>query len=222
MNIRSGLVVLLVLACGVPAAAAVDAAEVVRSTGIRAGLVVHLNVTDGKLTAEMATQGKFVVHGIAATRERAEKARLYIASRGLHGTVSVEQGTLKGLPYVDNLVNLVVVDDLDEARRRGLDLDEVKRVLRPGGAAYLAAKEGPPTLIRKEFPAGVDEWTHWLHGPGGNNVSSDVLSGPAARLQWIDGPIWLTGRDVTELFAAGRSFNVMQHNYHRPQWARII
>ncbi|HUW55390.1 MAG TPA: PQQ-binding-like beta-propeller repeat protein, partial [Planctomycetota bacterium] len=50
--------------------------------------------------------------------------------------------------------------------------------------------------------------------------SSDSLAGPSERLQWIDGPIWLTGANVTELFADGRSFNVMRDL--RGQWTRLV
>ena len=48
---------------------------IVRSAGIRRGLCVQLNCTDGRLAAELASQGKFVVHGLATTQEAAERAR---------------------------------------------------------------------------------------------------------------------------------------------------
>ncbi len=196
------------------------AEKIVRSAGIRAGLVVHLNCTDGKLTAALANRGRFVVHGLAPTRDATEEARRYIQSRDLHGTVSVEHGSLSRLPYVDNLVNLVVVDDLADAQKKGLTLKEVMRVLCPGGVAYLGRKDGPETVTRKTRPAEMDEWTHWLHGVEANNLSSDSLAGPASRLQWIDGPIWMIGPNVTELFANGRGFNVIRDLKGR--WTRLI
>ena len=200
--------------------AQVLAEKIVRSTGISAGLVVHLGVSDGKLTAELANHGKFIVHGIASTRDATEKSRRHIQSRNLHGTVSVEHGSLSRLPYVSNLVNLVVIDDVAEARKQGLSDAEVMRVLCPGGAAWLGAKNGTAKIIRKPRPAGMGEWTHWLHGPEANNNSSDSLSRPSQRLQWIDGPLWLLGANVTELFAAGREFNVMRDLKGR--WIRMV
>ena len=185
------------------------AGRIVRSTGIKTGLVVHLGVTDGKLTAELANHGKFIVHGLASTREAARKARLHIQSRNLHGTVSVEHGSLSRLPYVSNLVNLVVIEDLVSSEAEGLSLKEVLRVLQPNGAVWLGAGNAPGKVIRKKRPAEMDEWTHWLHDPAATNLSSDALVGPGARLQWMDGPNWLTAGHVTELFADGRSFNVM-------------
>ena len=229
---------LIVLLAGAGSAAAqvaggpgLSATQIVRAAGIKAGLCVHLDVSDGKLTADLAKEGKFVVHGIAATPAGAEAARKLIASRGLYGKVSVEQGALSRLPYVSDLVNLVVVEDTEAALRNGLSIDEVVRVLCPGGVAYFGRPgdararlekksgvkgfevlEGDATrlLIRKVRPAEMGEWTHWLHGPEGNNHSEDTLAGPAVRMQWIDGPTWLTGHNVAELFAGGRSFNVTQ------------
>ena len=185
------------------------AGEVVRSAGIHVGLVVHLNVTDGRLSAALAECGEFVVHGVAPTAETAQKARQYLHSRGLHGTVSVEHGDLSRLPYVENLVNLVVVEDFTDAQKKGLSLEEVMRVLCPRGTAWLGEKDAPAKVVRKERPPEMDEWTHWLHDPGCTNLSSDALVGPGARLQWMDGPNWLTAGHVTELFAGGRAFNVM-------------
>ncbi|KPL02422.1 MAG: hypothetical protein AMK75_02785, partial [Planctomycetes bacterium SM23_65] len=185
------------------------AENIVRSAGINTGLCVHLGCTDGHLTAELAGQGKFVVHGVASTREAAETARRHLQSLGLHGTVSIHHADFSRLPYVENLVNLVVVDDFTDAQKKGLPLEEVMRVLCPNGAAWLGQKDAPAKVIRKKRPAETDEWTHWLHDPGCTNLSSDALVGPGARLQWMDGPNWLTAGNVTELFAGGRSFNVM-------------
>jgi len=196
------------------------ARNIVKESGIEAGLCVHLGVTDGKLTAALAEEGRFIVHGIAPTAEATGSVRRYLQSRHLHGTVSVEQGALSRLPYVSNLVNLLVVEDGDEAVKAGLSLDEVMRVLCPGGAAYLGKKNGPATLKRKERPAATDEWTHWLHGPEGNNNSSDSVSRPSQRLQWIDGPLWLTSYNISELFAGERSFNIMRNP--RDNWTLLV
>jgi len=196
------------------------AKEIIRTAGINAGLCVHLNCTDGRLAAEIAARGKFIVHSITPNAAATGKIRRCLLSRNLHGTVSVEHGSLSRLPYVSNLANLVVVEDVDAALKAGLSLAEVTRVLCPGGVAYLGRKSAPATVIRKKRPAETDEWTHWLHGPEANNSSSDSLSGPAQRLQWIDGPLWLTGYNVTELFAGGRSFNIMRNP--KGGWTRLV
>jgi hypothetical protein len=42
---------------------------------------------------------------------------------------------------------------------------------------------------RKPVPGTIDEWTHYLHGPGNNAVSHDRAVGPPRCLQWISDPV---------------------------------
>jgi len=39
-------------------------------------------------------------------------------------------------------------------------------------------------------PGSVDEWTHYLYGPGNNAVAQDNVVGPPRHLQWVGGPAW--------------------------------
>ncbi|MFB3892621.1 MAG: PQQ-binding-like beta-propeller repeat protein [Phycisphaerae bacterium] len=202
------------------------------------GLCVHLDCADGNLASGLAVCGRFVVHALAATDTIARNARLQAQSRNLHGLVSVEQGSPSRLPYADNMVDLVVVDDFSRGMADGLSVPEVIRVLEPGGVAYLEqpAEDGRASLdegtlraalakagtgnfdivkhsglwarLRKPRPREMDEWTHWLHGPGGANLSADSLVGPPTRLQWIDGPYWPLGDTRAAVFAGGRGFAV--------------
>ena len=70
------------------------------------------------------------VHGLDTRAENVAAARRHIQSLGLYGEVSVDRWDGKHLPYVDNLVNLVVADELDAAA-----MSEVMRVLCPEGVA---------------------------------------------------------------------------------------
>jgi outer membrane protein assembly factor BamB len=202
------------------------AAEAVfKASGLRAGFCVHLGATDGRLTAALAggllrhkasetseaaaqeVGGRFVVHGLAADAAALEKARGHIRSLGLYGPVSVDRGAFAPLPYADNLVNLLVVDDCAGAAGRNLDLKEVLRVLAPGGTACFAGAAGRPdpaglaaagfsavraagawTVAVKPRPAEMDEWTHLRHSPAGTATSRDTLVGPPRTLRWVDAP----------------------------------
>jgi outer membrane protein assembly factor BamB len=182
------------------------AAAIIKASGIKAGLCVHLGVTDGKLTAGLASGGKFVVHGLASAPAGVQKARKYIRSKGVYGRVSVERSSFKQLPYAQNLVNLIVTKDLPALLAKGLTLKEVFRVLAPRGAlcfggkvdagklkaaGFKTAKTSVPwTVAVKPVPEGMDDWTHLRHGPDGNKVSGDTLAGPPARLRWVVGPTW--------------------------------
>ena len=88
-----------------------EARRVLDAAGVRGGLVVHLGSGDGKLTAALPAGDGFLVHGLDTDAAKVRQARKYIQSLGLYGPVSVERFDGKRLPYADNLVNLIVIDD---------------------------------------------------------------------------------------------------------------
>ena len=186
-----------------PVAAGESTDAIFRASGIRAGLCVHVGVTDGKLTTELQHEGKFLVHGLAMDDVSVEKARSYIESKGVYGKVSVEHAALEKLPYADSLVNLLVVSNAQTLLRGRLEFTEVLRVLAPNGVAcfknwapekgkgYRILKQsGQWTFVTKPLPKGSDEWTHQNYGNSGNRVSQDVLAGPPQRLRWLAGVKW--------------------------------
>jgi len=165
--------------------AAQPADPALKASGIRGGLVVHLGCGDGKRTAALATEGPYLVHGLAGDADEVEQARAYIRSKGLYGAVSVKPFHGKHLPYVDNLVTLLVAQDPS-----GVPMREIMRVLAPGGAAYVAGKK-----TVKPRPDAIDEWTHYLYDSTGNPVSRDALVAPPAHQQWVAGPRWARHHD---------------------------
>jgi len=86
------------------------------------------------------------------------------------------------LPYVDNLVNLFVAEDL-----HGLSMDEVLRVVAPGGAACIC-RDGRWVTTAKPRPAAIDDWTHALYDASNNAVSRDTVIAPPQHFQWIAEP----------------------------------
>jgi hypothetical protein len=174
--------------------AGIPATEILKASGIGAGLVVHLGATDGRLEADLAAGGKMLVHGLAADDAAAEKARAAIQDAGLYGLASVEAAaSLQTLPYADNLVNLLVAD-LDALGVAVPPQAEIMRVLCPKGVAYLKTA-GAWTRTVKPRPPEMDEWGHFDYGPEGNGVSHDRLVGPSTHVQWMAGvqPIKLGG-----------------------------
>jgi outer membrane protein assembly factor BamB len=182
------------------------AERIVKASGVKAGLCVHVGVTDGELTAGLRAGGRFVVHGLAADAASVEKARDFIRKSGQYGDVSVERVAFAKLPYADNLVNLLVVDD---PKKLGLDEREIRRVLVPNGVAVVGSKDF--RIIRKPRPKGMDDWTHPRHGPDGNPVSLDTLAGPSPQLRWLAGPLWGHHRGPAGAVTAnGRLFCVLR------------
>lgn len=159
-----------------------EARRILDDTGIRGGLIVHLGCGDGKLTAALHAGDSYLVQGLDENPTNVDKARSHIQSLGLGGRVSVAQFNGSRLPYVDNLVNLVVAEDLGK-----VGMDEVFRVLRPNGVAFVKSG-GTWTKSVKPRPNNIDEWTHYLHDAGGNAVAHDTVVGPPRHMQWLAAP----------------------------------
>jgi len=166
------------------------AARIHAETGIRGGLVVHLGCGDGRLTAALRAGDRFTVHGLDADAALVEAARNHIEELGLYGPVSVDHLAGPALPYVDNLVNLVVAERLGP-----ISLQEIDRVLAPRGVAYVR-EGGAWSKIVKPRPANIDEWSHFLHDAGNNAVARDELVGPPRALQWMAPPLWLRSHET--------------------------
>ncbi len=203
-----GTVALLAAACMCPGIARTDAAatakDILDATGVRGGLIVHIGCGDGKLTAALRANDSYTVHGLDADAGNVAKARATARATGAYGQISIDRLKGSSLPYIDNLVNLVVADDLG-----AVSMDEVLRVLCPNGVACIGGKE---TI--KPRPAEIDEWTHYMYDASGNAVSNDTVVGPPRRLQWVGSPLW--GRhhehmsSVTSLVSSnGRLFYIL-------------
>jgi outer membrane protein assembly factor BamB len=160
------------------------AMQILDTTGIKGGLVVHLGCGDGKLTAALRANDSYLVHGLDTDASNIASAREYIRGRGCYGPVCVDKFDGKQLPYSDGIVNLLVAGNL-----ANVTADEVMRVLAPQGVAYLK-KGGKWTRVSKPRPTGLDEWTHFLYDSTGNAVAKDTVVGPPRRMQWVGSPRW--------------------------------
>jgi outer membrane protein assembly factor BamB len=205
------LLIATVLAGGAARAAELSADSLIKLSGVQGGLVVHLECGDRKLLAEFAATGRFLAHGLTSDPAMLPRIRRSLADAGLAGVAAVESLPTDVLPYADNLVSLLVADDL---KKTGVKLPDILRVLRPKGVACLgvpaaqfaataaqlrklgvedirAVKAARISLIfTKPRPKGMDDWTHWNHGPDGNLVSMDQLIERPNQIQWIAGPQW--------------------------------
>jgi len=204
---------------------AVLARDILDASGVEGGLIVHLGCGDGKLTAALRAGDAYLVHGLDDEQSNVERARATIRSLGLYGPVSADRCLGGRLPYVDNLVNLVVAEGLGQ-----VGMDEVMRVLCPNGVAYV--KHGGKWIKTvKPRPAELDQWTHWLHDPTGNAVSRDTVVGPPRQLQWVGGPKWARSHDhlasvSAAVSAGGRIFYIVDEGptaavVLEPRWSLV-
>ncbi|MCA9270621.1 MAG: class I SAM-dependent methyltransferase, partial [Planctomycetales bacterium] len=204
------LVLFACVVCASPAALAdapTDAAAIFEATGVQGGVVVHVGCGDGQLTAALRASDSYQVQGLDRSADNVEAARGYVQSLGKYGPISVDRLRGNQLPYVDNFVNLVVLEDAK------IPLKEALRVLTPGGVAYVHRGDAWEKTA-KPWPKNIDEWTHYLHGPDGNAVAHDTVVGPPKHMQWLGSPRWSRHHDRMASMSAmvsakGRVFYIM-------------
>jgi outer membrane protein assembly factor BamB len=178
-----------------------EAGQILAETGVQGGLVVHLGCGDGRLTAALGAGEQFLVHGLDTDKASVRRARESVLGTGSYGRVSITAYDGEHLPYADNMVNLLVASQMEDVA-----VDEINRVLVPGGAAYVDVG-GIWKRTIKPWPAEMGQWSHHVHGADGNPVTPDRLVGPPQQVQWLAGPKWQRAHDtdanVNALVSAG-------------------
>ena len=125
---NKGVIIVLVLTLSLVPGAWTAAEDLVDAVGIKGGFIVYVGCEDGKWLASLEANDRFVVQGFSDDPEAIAAAREQVKSAEIYGKVSIGLFNGKQLPYVDSLVNLLVICDVGE-----LSAEEIKRVLVPGG-----------------------------------------------------------------------------------------
>ena len=184
-----------------------SASEIIGESGIQGGLVVHLGCGDGELTAGLRVNERYLVQGLDTDAISVARARMRLRSSGLNGPVTVDLYNGKQLPYVRDIVNLLVVSDLAEVSR-----DEILRVLAPEGLVMIQDGQTWHKTV-KPRPTDIDEWTHFLHDASNDAVANDQQVGPPQRLRWLAGPKWCRSHEFPSsvnavVSSGGRIFTI--------------
>ncbi|HUV66585.1 MAG TPA: PQQ-binding-like beta-propeller repeat protein [Sedimentisphaerales bacterium] len=106
------------------------------SSGCPGGICVVLGGRTSDLALAVSKQGPYVVQALVPDEASLDQTRSALRAGGAYGLVSADRSTYEYLPYAENLINIVVVQDYADAASQGLSIDEVFRVLAPLGAAY--------------------------------------------------------------------------------------
>ncbi len=176
------LILAALAAVSAPSVAAISAEEILDETGIQGGLIVHIGCGDGTLTAELRASDSYMVHGLDANPRNVAAAREHVLAAGLYGQVAIDRIQGRQLPYIDNLVNLVVAETPGK-----IPASEFTRVLAPEGVAYVK-RGGEWTKTVKPRPDNIDVWTHYMHDATGNAVAQDDVVAPLRHKQWVGSP----------------------------------
>ena len=163
------------------------AREIIEQSKFTGGVVAHVHGADTYLLQSMQQHSPNLLgHLLVAQQADIDTARAKLVEAGLHGKITVGQWQSGTLPFVDNFVNILIVDQADAVSR-----DEVLRVLVPEGTAFLGSEK-----LVKPRPETMDDWPMQLYDASGNAVSKDkALKPPLQHLQWIGGPRWSRHHD---------------------------
>ncbi len=178
-------------------------AELLRDCGFPGGICVVMGGSDSTFPLALGQDKRFTVQALYTDADQVKRVRQAMQQAGGYGRISAHRFDGHRLPYTDNLINVVVVPE-SKASNSGPSLDEIQRVLAPLGKIYVAgsmaegftsdleiSKDQDTWLkITKAWPAEIDEWTHFLHGPDGNPVAQDLVVAPPKHYQWLGGPVW--------------------------------
>ncbi len=205
---KTTLLAALLCLCPIRAAKAETASDILNASAVTGGLIVQIGCGDGQSAMALRANDRYLVYSFDTDPAKVAKAKQTIREAGFSGSVWVDYLDGSQLPFADNMVNLLVSENLGE-----VTMAEVMRVLVPRGVAYIQQK-GKWIKTVKPWPAEIDEWTHWLHGPDGNAVAADTVAGPPRRLKWIAGPLWSRSHDsapsVTSMVSAhGKLFYIV-------------
>ena len=224
--IRSLFISLSLLATFSLRAEEISATDILNETGVQGGFVVQLGLDDGMLTSDLKAGDAYQVHGLDRDSKKVAKIRQTLREENVYGNVAVDQLQGDQLPYVDNLVNLLVSEDVGE-----ISNDEIMRVLVPNGVAYLKGKDGTWTKTIKPRPDNIDDWSHYFHDASGNAVAHDDVVGPPRHLQWVGSPRWSRHHDrmasMSALVSSGGRLFYIQDEGSRisiqlpPKWKLI-
>ncbi len=179
--------------------------EILSQGGVKGGLVVVVGCDDPELLVELGRRDGFLVQGLDTRQDRVEKAVKAIRAAGLYGKVSVTRFGGGELPYVDNLVNAVVVSSAEcRVSREGIE-----RVLAPRGVAIVDGKQAV-----KSVPGTIDDWSHHLYDASGIGTSSDTVVAQPRSMQWKAGPEYSRSHENMSsvsavVSAGGRVFAIM-------------
>ena len=182
---------------------AVDADGILKSSGVRAGVIVVIGCDDPDLIIGLQTTETAVVHALDTDPAKVGKARAAIHKAGQYGRLSATTFDGKSLPYGDNLITLIV--DPGSSIRK----EEAERALAPRGVLITSNPNADGGLAKytKPVPPEIDDWTHYLYSPSNHAVAEDTVVGPPAHYQWIGKPRFSRSHDHLSSISAVVSAN---------------
>jgi len=184
---------------------------ILQVSGVEAGFAVVLEPSSPQSPALYHNNQRILVHTLTCDNQKWQALRKAIDYKGLYGLISADAIlNFNHLPYGDNQVNLLVIEEWETCKNNGLTYDEIFRVTAPFGSVALSSTDlslakgqsvsqklqsagftdiqssGSIVMAKKNATDGMDNWTHREYGPEGNALSHDEIN-PPKLLKWTSG-----------------------------------
>lgn len=186
------------------------------------GVVVFVGEVPRDSLDQLLRRDDVLARCLVTKEDQLEQVRELIKKANAYGRVSAELWKSgESLPFIDNFVNKLLVDD-----SAAIPEQELLRVLAPRGIAWADEKK-----IVKPVPGDTDEWTHFLYDPSNNPVSKDRRIGRLGRLQWVGLPRWSRHHDhmssvTSAVTSGGRVYTITDEGsrssiFLPPKWKLV-
>ena len=197
----------------IPLGIAQEAQRLAGAGGAVGGLIVHVGPGDGRLTAALSSGGRFLVHGLIADREKLDEVRSYLTEQGIYGQVTLEPWHGGALPFVDDMVNYLVVEEQGQ-----LSTGEMMRVLVPGDKGYIGTVLTPLLVAAGHEVRGLDsdfyENSTFGEGlPSTPSLRKDIRDVTVADLAGFDAVVHLAGLSNDPLYLGVREPRLQDSEY---------
>ncbi len=218
------------------------AADILKTSDVRAGYALMLGAGDGQLLSTLVQQSDLSVYCLEPDAEKVADVRKTLDDAGLLGVrAAVHHGPFDTLPYNPYFANLIVWGDPLGSAAAKLKAAELYRVLRPCGGVACQIAGGESTAVTRTFLAsgdvpaeevsesslgivvrrgklpGTGQWTHAHANVGRTGCSEDTLARLPLGMLWWGGPgpsriVSRHWRAPVPLFANGVLYVQGQHD----------
>ena len=169
---------------------------------------MHVGSSDGQMEQRLFAVGGF-------TSLAWMQARQALGQAEMQGTITIHEILQsERLPFPSNSLALLVLNAaaLPDEAKAAVTEDEMLRVLRPGGVAFV--QDSGQTMAKPQNDK-MDSWTHYEYNAASTNHSMDEAVDVPRSLQWLCGDTNFATERLQMRSAGGVHVSIQRKQHHR-------
>lgn len=180
----TGLFIMLFATCNLLASEKSD--MILKEYGRTKGfcLVLGANKMDATspVPIQIAKKTDMLIHAIVTNQEALKNIKKLTRANKLIGQLRSDTASLNQLPFVNDIVNLLIIDD----ESLPIQESEIQRIVAPGGV--ICRWDGVKYIFKTNpRPGDMGTWLHTAGDPGWNRKGDDKLAPLKPEIRWQDG-----------------------------------